>query len=313
MWHAHVHVRVHVHSPGAVRGVRRAARRWHRRRTIPSGSAMRSAKGRVLGPRRVRPPHRSLCGPCSSSDLFTTLLTYLRTCAEVDGDVEQEEDVEAGRDVVEGVGGGLAEVLLKPSLQRQQDGDVHDGQQQQHVPARSEAALGVEGPPQHEPLQRAQPAAAGELHERCAGEGRAQRRVVAQRGVREAIPGACERQDLVRGVSTPFLKGGRLGAAAARLGLVQGLLLAYTLHHGLESVVLSQQLRHLLATLHLLVPAWSTAVESAALEAASSSTRGSGWAPSGSASSWESRAAQSRQARPEEAQEPSWGTAKGAL
>ena len=38
---------------------------------------------------------------------------------------------------------------------------------------------------------------------------------------------------------------------------------------------------------------------------------GSGWVPSGLASSWEYRAAQSRQARPEEAQEPSWGTAKG--
>ena len=57
----------------------------------------------------------------------------------------------------------------------------------------------------------------------------------------------------------------------------------------------------------------SKAVESAALEAASSRTRGSGWAPSGPASSWEYRAAQSRQARPEEAQEPSWDAAKGAL
>ena len=55
------------------------------------------------------------------------------------------------------------------------------------------------------------------------------------------------------------------------------------------------------------------AVESAALEAASSRTRGSGWAPSGPASSWEYRAAQSRQARPEEAREPSWDAAKGAL
>eukprot|EP00964_Phaeocystis_antarctica_P013141 scaffold7206_cov57-Phaeocystis_antarctica.AAC.2 len=61
------------------------------------------------------------------------------------------------------------------------------------------------------------------------------------------------------------------------------------------------------------MPAWSKAVTSAALEAARSSNRGSGWAPRGPASSWECRAAQSRQARPEEAQEPSWGTAKGAL
>ena len=61
------------------------------------------------------------------------------------------------------------------------------------------------------------------------------------------------------------------------------------------------------------MPGWSKAVESAALEAASSTTRGDGWAPSGPASFWESRAAQSRQARPEKAQEPSWGSAKGAL
>ena len=60
-------------------------------------------------------------------------------------------------------------------------------------------------------------------------------------------------------------------------------------------------------------PEWSKAVKSAALEAASASTRGSGWAPSGSASPWECRAARSRQARPEEAQEPSWGAAKGLL
>ena len=40
-------------------------------------------------------------------------------------------------------------------------------------------------------------------------------------------------------------------------------------------------------------------------------SRRCGWAPSGLASSWECRAARSRQARPEEAQEPSWGTAKG--
>ena len=54
-------------------------------------------------------------------------------------------------------------------------------------------------------------------------------------------------------------------------------------------------------------------VNRAALEVASSSIRGSGWALSGPASSWEYRAAQSRQVRPEEAQEASWGTAKGAL
>eukprot|EP00964_Phaeocystis_antarctica_P137239 scaffold101755_cov45-Phaeocystis_antarctica.AAC.2 len=36
-----------------------------------------------------------------------------------------------------------------------------------------------------------------------------------------------------------------------------------------------------------------------------------GWALSGSASSWEYRAAQSRLAGPKEAQEASWGTAKG--
>ena len=47
------------------------------------------------------------------------------------------------------------------------------------------------------------------------------------------------------------------------------------------------------------------------MEAAGSSTRGSGWVPSGLASYWECRTAQSHQARPEEAQEPSWGTAKG--
>ena len=52
-------------------------------------------------------------------------------------------------------------------------------------------------------------------------------------------------------------------------------------------------------------------MKSAALEAAGSSSRGSGWAPSGPASAWECRAAQSRQARPEEAQEPSWGAARG--
>eukprot|EP00964_Phaeocystis_antarctica_P013008 scaffold7127_cov21-Phaeocystis_antarctica.AAC.1 len=56
-------------------------------------------------------------------------------------------------------------------------------------------------------------------------------------------------------------------------------------------------------------------MELAALEAASSSTRGSGWAPSGPAScpgcAEPPRAAQSRQACPVEAQEPSWGPAKG--
>eukprot|EP00964_Phaeocystis_antarctica_P062238 scaffold37273_cov56-Phaeocystis_antarctica.AAC.5 len=60
-------------------------------------------------------------------------------------------------------------------------------------------------------------------------------------------------------------------------------------------------------------PEWSKAAKSATLEAASSSTRCSGWVPSGWASSWECRAAQSRQARPEEAQEPSSGTAKTAV
>eukprot|EP00964_Phaeocystis_antarctica_P003643 scaffold1958_cov35-Phaeocystis_antarctica.AAC.2 len=60
-------------------------------------------------------------------------------------------------------------------------------------------------------------------------------------------------------------------------------------------------------------PGWSTAVEWATLEAASSSTRGSGGALSGPASFWECRAAYRAAARPEEAQEPSWGTAKGAL
>eukprot|EP00964_Phaeocystis_antarctica_P055825 scaffold32870_cov36-Phaeocystis_antarctica.AAC.1 len=59
-------------------------------------------------------------------------------------------------------------------------------------------------------------------------------------------------------------------------------------------------------------PGWSNAVNLAALEAAGSSSRGSGCALSGPACSWVPRAAQSRQARPEEAQEPSWGTAKGA-
>ena len=61
------------------------------------------------------------------------------------------------------------------------------------------------------------------------------------------------------------------------------------------------------------VPEWSKAVESAALVAARSSTRGSGWPPSGWASSWECQAAQSRQVRLDEAQEPSWDTAKEAL
>ena len=43
-------------------------------------------------------------------------LTYLLTCAEVDRDVEQEEDIETSRDVVERVGGGLAEVRLETDL-----------------------------------------------------------------------------------------------------------------------------------------------------------------------------------------------------
>ena len=42
--------------------------------------------------------------------------TYLHTCAEVDRDVEQEEDIETSRDVVERVGGGLAEVRLETDL-----------------------------------------------------------------------------------------------------------------------------------------------------------------------------------------------------
>ena len=41
------------------------------------------------------------------------------------------------------------------------------------------------------------------------------------------------------------------------------------------------------------------------------STRGGGGVPSGPVSPWECRATLSHQARPEEAQEPSWGTAKG--
>eukprot|EP00964_Phaeocystis_antarctica_P076377 scaffold47222_cov72-Phaeocystis_antarctica.AAC.2 len=45
----------------------------------------------------------------------------------------------------------------------------------------------------------------------------------------------------------------------------------------------------------------------------SSSIRSRDRAPGGQGSSWECRAARSRWARPEEAQEPSWGTAKGAL
>eukprot|EP00964_Phaeocystis_antarctica_P065489 scaffold39525_cov55-Phaeocystis_antarctica.AAC.3 len=60
-------------------------------------------------------------------------------------------------------------------------------------------------------------------------------------------------------------------------------------------------------------PGWSKAVTLAVLEAAGSSTRGSGWAPGGLGLLLGEHAAQSRQARPEEAQEPSWGTAKGAL
>eukprot|EP00964_Phaeocystis_antarctica_P155088 scaffold124069_cov69-Phaeocystis_antarctica.AAC.1 len=55
------------------------------------------------------------------------------------------------------------------------------------------------------------------------------------------------------------------------------------------------------------------AVESSALQAASSSTRDSGGAPIGPAPPSECRDSQSRQARPEEAPQPSWGTAKEAL
>ena len=60
-------------------------------------------------------------------------------------------------------------------------------------------------------------------------------------------------------------------------------------------------------------PGSSKAVGPAALEAAGSSSRGGGWAANGPTSLWEWRAAQSHRARPEEAQEPSWGAAKGAL
>ena len=60
-------------------------------------------------------------------------------------------------------------------------------------------------------------------------------------------------------------------------------------------------------------PGLSKAVKWATLGAAHSSTRGSGWALSGRVSPYLGvyRASQSRQARPEEAQKPSWGTAKG--
>ena len=61
------------------------------------------------------------------------------------------------------------------------------------------------------------------------------------------------------------------------------------------------------------LPGRSNEEKWAALKAVGSSIRGSGWALSGPDSSWECRAAQSRQARPEEAQEPSGGTTKGAL
>eukprot|EP00964_Phaeocystis_antarctica_P002620 scaffold1371_cov55-Phaeocystis_antarctica.AAC.4 len=60
-------------------------------------------------------------------------------------------------------------------------------------------------------------------------------------------------------------------------------------------------------------PCLPKAVKWAALEAARSSPRGGGWALSGPAFSWECRAARSRQARSEEAQEPSWGTARRAV
>ena len=56
-------------------------------------------------------------------------------------------------------------------------------------------------------------------------------------------------------------------------------------------------------------PERPTAGNSAALEAAGSSSRGRGWA----SLTWECRAAQSRQARPEEAQGPSFGTARAAI
>ena len=63
--------------------------------------------------------------------------------------------------------------------------------------------------------------------------------------------------------------------------------------------------------LPMVAPTRSKAVESVTLEPAGSCSRGSGWACSGSASSWECRiTAQSRQARQEEAQQPSWGSAK---
>eukprot|EP00964_Phaeocystis_antarctica_P128912 scaffold92732_cov59-Phaeocystis_antarctica.AAC.1 len=60
-------------------------------------------------------------------------------------------------------------------------------------------------------------------------------------------------------------------------------------------------------------PEWSKAVESAPVEAAGSSIRGGGRALRGPTSPRECRAAQSRQAGLDEAQEASWGTAKGPL
>eukprot|EP00964_Phaeocystis_antarctica_P158324 scaffold128929_cov57-Phaeocystis_antarctica.AAC.1 len=60
-------------------------------------------------------------------------------------------------------------------------------------------------------------------------------------------------------------------------------------------------------------PPAGRACAKAVTSAASSSSRGSGWAPSGLVSPWECRADESHQARPEEAKEPSWGTAQGTL
>eukprot|EP00964_Phaeocystis_antarctica_P122994 scaffold86659_cov45-Phaeocystis_antarctica.AAC.3 len=63
----------------------------------------------------------------------------------------------------------------------------------------------------------------------------------------------------------------------------------------------------------LFPPEGSKTVKSATLEAASSSTRGSGGRLVGRPLPGSASAARRRQARPEEAQEPSWGTAKRAL
>eukprot|EP00964_Phaeocystis_antarctica_P038699 scaffold22132_cov69-Phaeocystis_antarctica.AAC.5 len=72
-------------------------------------------------------------------------------------------------------------------------------------------------------------------------------------------------------------------------------------------------LRQLCSRMKTSAPRWSKALKSAALQAISSCTQGNDWAPREPASFQEFRAAQSRQACPEEAQEPSWGTAKTAL